>query len=256
MARSIWDGSRVSIGRSSTPSDGAAAWRAPNSALPAGLAGFPDYDGARQLRRDLLEELQPLSAQIVFEIHETGGVASRLGQRIDDTGTDRIGNAHKYDRQRVRRLLQFQDSKRADSKDHVRSKCNQFRRVFAIVVDIIATPPDIDSQITAGTPAQAVQRFLQCRETAVALSLCGRIGENREPPHPLSLLRTRQQGQRKRTAAKQCDELASPHELAPGRALNPITRAVCPSQQISPVHRPDLRKRAPPLRTRIRGVVL
>jgi hypothetical protein len=56
---------------------------APNWPIAAGLAESRRTGRARQPGRDLLEQLQPFSAQAVFEIHEAGNVAARPRQAID-----------------------------------------------------------------------------------------------------------------------------------------------------------------------------
>jgi hypothetical protein len=48
-------------------------------------------------RCELLEQLQPFPAQAVFEQEETGGVAARLRQAIDEAGTDRIDDGREHD---------------------------------------------------------------------------------------------------------------------------------------------------------------
>ena len=65
---------------------------APNWPIPDGVGGIPKDRHARHARRDLLEQLQPFSAQAVFELHKTGGVAARPRQAIDEAGADRIGD--------------------------------------------------------------------------------------------------------------------------------------------------------------------
>jgi hypothetical protein len=40
------------------------------------------------------EELQPFSAQTVFELYEARGVASRPRHALDEPGTDWIGDGH------------------------------------------------------------------------------------------------------------------------------------------------------------------
>src|SRR5262245_54799350 len=42
-------------------------------------------------RRDFLEQLQPFSADVVFELHKFGRVAARPRQAVDEAGADRIG---------------------------------------------------------------------------------------------------------------------------------------------------------------------
>src|SRR6516225_9854667 len=59
-------------------------------ALSRALGSIPKNRHARHARRDLLEQLQPLRGQAVFTIHETGNVAARPRQAIDQASSDRI----------------------------------------------------------------------------------------------------------------------------------------------------------------------
>jgi hypothetical protein len=59
---------------------------------PGSHGGIPNDCRSRHARRNLLEQLQPFSAQAVFEQKEAGGVATRARQAVDEAGADRIGN--------------------------------------------------------------------------------------------------------------------------------------------------------------------
>src|ERR1700730_12673359 len=57
--------------------------------------GIPQDSGSRHAWRDLFEQLQPFSANAVFEFHETGGVPpgrARLSTKPAPTGSPAIGN--------------------------------------------------------------------------------------------------------------------------------------------------------------------
>jgi hypothetical protein len=57
---------------------------------PGGYGGITKDRRPRHARRDLLEQLQPFSAQIVFELNKTGRVAAGPSQTRDEAGTNRI----------------------------------------------------------------------------------------------------------------------------------------------------------------------
>ena len=84
MARSISAASRMLMGLTSTPTDGATAWIAANWPIPEGTSADPA--GLRRVsrRRDFLEQLQPFAAQAVFELDESGGVAARPRQAVNE----------------------------------------------------------------------------------------------------------------------------------------------------------------------------
>jgi hypothetical protein len=57
-----------------------------------GDGGIAKHRRPRDAWRDLLEQLQPLPAQTVFELHEAGGVAARPRQAFHEAGADRVGD--------------------------------------------------------------------------------------------------------------------------------------------------------------------
>jgi hypothetical protein len=63
------------------------------------MVEFPNDCRSRHARSNLLEQLQPFSAQAVFERKKAGGVATRARQAVDEAGADRIGNVHEHNRQ-------------------------------------------------------------------------------------------------------------------------------------------------------------
>ena len=71
---------------------------------PGGDGGIPKHRPSRHARRDLLEQLQPFSADAVFELGKTRGVAARTRQAVDEAGADRIGGLREHDRHGAGRL--------------------------------------------------------------------------------------------------------------------------------------------------------
>src|SRR5262245_66452657 len=63
-----------------------------DSPLPGPGAGskISEDPYALDLRRDLLQQLEPFSAQVVIELDETRNVSARLRHAIDDARTNRI----------------------------------------------------------------------------------------------------------------------------------------------------------------------
>src|SRR5262245_31049691 len=65
------------------------------------IGGIAKYSRSHKPRRDLFQQLQPFSAQAIFENHEPGDIAARPRERIDEAGTDRIGDAREHDGRRT-----------------------------------------------------------------------------------------------------------------------------------------------------------
>ena len=98
-----------------------------NSGRPAHIA---DDGNPRHVRRDLLDQLQPFTAETVLELHEAGGVAARAGQALDEAGGYRIRDDGEYDRNRADRLQQRRHG-RAGGQDDLRRERGEFRHVLA-----------------------------------------------------------------------------------------------------------------------------
>src|SRR5262245_32022174 len=56
--------------------------------------------------RDLLEELQPFSADAVFIKHKTSSITAWPGESFDEAGAHRFGELHEHDRHSAGRLQQ------------------------------------------------------------------------------------------------------------------------------------------------------
>ena len=145
------------MGLTSNPADGAAVWIAPNWPVPLVKAGIAKHGYPRHAGRDLSEQLQPFGADAVFEQHETGGVATRPRQAVDEAGADRIGDDREHDRHRAGCLQQRPRGCRTVRDDHVRRKRGQFGSVPANVDRIASGPADVDAQVAADGPARLLQ---------------------------------------------------------------------------------------------------
>ena len=71
-----------------------------------GYVGVPKDRHSCHAGCDLLEQLQPFSADAVFEKHETGGVAARPRQTVDEPAGNWIGDDREHDWHGARRLQQ------------------------------------------------------------------------------------------------------------------------------------------------------
>ena len=119
-ARSISGTSRTLIGTTSIPSDGATAWITPNWAGPVGMVGSRRTATRVTLGAICLSSSSHFPAHAVFPIHETGGVAARPRQTLDEAGADRIGDDREHDRHRAGSLQQRPQGRGAMGKNDVR----------------------------------------------------------------------------------------------------------------------------------------
>src|SRR5215471_130739 len=94
MVRSIWAGPRMSIELTSMPTNGATDWRTAN--CPVSCTGIAENCCVGHAWRNLLEQFQPLSAQVVFKHHKAGGVGARLREALDQARPHRVGSDDKH----------------------------------------------------------------------------------------------------------------------------------------------------------------
>ncbi len=72
-----------------------------------GRAGvIPEEGRARHSRRNLLEQLQPFPTYAVFKQRETGGVAARPRQTLDEPAPNWVGDQREDNWDRAGRPLQ------------------------------------------------------------------------------------------------------------------------------------------------------
>ena len=103
MARSISAASRTLTGLTSTPSDGAAAWIAPNWPIPPIWPDRKDRH-ACHAGRDLLEQLQPFPAMPNSNAVKPVALPPGRARLVDEAGADRVGDADEHDRHGAGRL--------------------------------------------------------------------------------------------------------------------------------------------------------
>ena len=124
-----------------------------------GCVGIPQDRHSLHAGRDLLEQLQPFSADAVFEKHETGGVAARVRKAVDEPAGDWIGDDREHDWHGARRLQQRPYGRGARCQNDIRRKCGQLCRVFANSGDIGRGPADVNAYVAAIDPTQFLQRL-------------------------------------------------------------------------------------------------
>jgi len=123
-----------------------------------GVGWIAQHRHSFHVRHYLLKQRQPFRAEAVLKRSKAGGVAPRSRQAIDKPGADRIGDVREHDRHRGRGPLQWADCRAAGGDDDVRSKRDQFGRVFPNLVGIAnGAPPIVDLHIAADGPSQLLQ---------------------------------------------------------------------------------------------------
>ena len=176
------------------------------------LGGIPKDRRSRYVRRDLLEQFQPFPAHAVFDIHETGGVAARPRQAVDEAGADRIGDNREHDRHGAGRLQQRPHGRGAVGQDDVRRERGQFRCVSANFGGIGRGPADVDPDVAADGPAQLRQPLKERPDAGLKFRIIRGYGQQHaDAPHALGLLRARHERPRGRRATNNTEKFPSPH---------------------------------------------
>jgi hypothetical protein len=87
---------------------------------PSGDGRIAKDGGARDVRRRLFEQLQPLRADAVFELDESGDIAAGPRQALHYTSANWIGHVGEHDRHALGRLQQRSHRGSPAGDDHVR----------------------------------------------------------------------------------------------------------------------------------------
>jgi hypothetical protein len=198
---------------------------------PGGYGGVPQYRRARQARSNLLEQLQPFSAQAVLKLHEAGGIAAGTRKTIDEAGTDWVGDTHEHDGDCARCLQQRRHGRGAGSQNDVRGELHQFRCVSANAVGIAYGPAIIDPQIPVVAPAQLPQHVQESRHPTLHVWIVWGVAtcNHTYPSHPVALLRARRERPRGRGAADQGDELPPFHSITSSARASSVAGISRPS---------------------------
>jgi hypothetical protein len=122
-------------------------------------AGFANDRRADCAGRDLLEQLQPLSAQRVLELGETGGIAARPRKACNVTTADRIEALHEHNRYAAARLLNQRHDSRRSAADHneIGRERKHLRSLGAKARGFARGPADVDLYIVTDNPARLPQ---------------------------------------------------------------------------------------------------
>jgi hypothetical protein len=137
--------------------------------------------------RHLLEQLQPFSADPIFEINEASGIAAGTRQTVDETSGDRVRHQHEHDGNRAGHLQQRSHRHAAGGEDDIRCKRDQFSRVTACAIARGGTPADVDLNVAPDEPTPLLQALGERRVAGLAFRIVdGRSHEHADAPHPLA----------------------------------------------------------------------
>src|SRR5215813_3456285 len=107
--RSIETASRTSSETNSTFKEEATACMAPNGAAASGNARVAQDAYRGHARSDILQQLEPFRAKAEIIAGESGDVAARPRETLDEATADRVEDLHEHDRNRPGLLLECGD---------------------------------------------------------------------------------------------------------------------------------------------------
>ena len=165
-------------------------------------------------RRDLLEQLQPFSADRGLKVLEAGDIAARARQVCHQAAADRIGDEDKDDGDSLCRLFQRRQTRIGPNVDQFRRACDKLGGAGTNSVDILSCEMHIELNVTAFDPAKFTEPLLECRPEVPHLRIDFILegNQNANPPHAVAPLRTRRKRPRcHRSAAEKRNELAPLH---------------------------------------------
>ena len=183
---------------------------------------FPKHSRTRHIGRDLLQQLEPFAADGIFKVGEACDIAARARQVGDVACANRICDQRENDRDCPARLQQRRDGRARMGQDDVGHERDQLLRVLAHGVGAARAPAIIDADVLADGPTRLLETLRKRCEAGLRFRIiCRKPHQHADPPHALTLLRTR--GQRPlrrkparcRAAAAQDDELAPSHTDPP-----------------------------------------
>src|SRR5262249_37592934 len=184
---------------------------------------------AGDVRRDLLEQLEPFATDYKSELHESGRLAVRPRQTCNQAAADRIGDLDKNDRHSAGYFKQGFHAAAANGDDHVRRKPPQFRGVFPILARLAGAPTILDADVDIVGPAQLLHPLLECGDVEARLRIVRDSGhQHADAPHALALLRPPGDWPRRSRAAKR-GELATLHSITSSVRASSVGGIVNPS---------------------------
>ena len=168
--------------------------------------------GPPDVRRDLLDYLQPLAPRGALDIDEAREIAAWPRQSGDEPRADRIGNRREHDRDRAGFLLQRGSHLCGANEDHVGLQLDKLLSERPRAVDVRIRPPLLDPHVAAVRPPQSREFLDEYGEPRSKLRIAlGPSQQHADVPHPLALLCPRRERPRRRRAAERANELTSPH---------------------------------------------
>jgi hypothetical protein len=117
------------------------------------LGGIPKNRRVRCTRGNLLEQLQPFSAEAKFHVCKTGGIAARPRKAFDNAAADRVDNMREHNRHGPSCLGQRHHGGSASGQDDVWCERAELNRLSTNLSGIGCGPAGFDADVTPDVPS-------------------------------------------------------------------------------------------------------
>ena len=163
--------------------------------------------------RDLIEHLQPFSADGRLEILEARDVSARTRQVRNKAASNRIGNDDEHDRDRLRRFLHNRSRRIGPDDNDVWRGLDQLRGAGAHPFRYLVCETVIKLDVSAVIPAKFVKTLPERRKIVFHLgpTVVRKGYQYADAPQAPRLLRARRERPDDRDTAEKRDELAPSH---------------------------------------------
>jgi hypothetical protein len=207
-ARSISAGYRTSIGRRSTPTDGATDWTAANCPMPTAWVGSRRTATRVTPGATSLSSSSRLPAKMYSDVRKPVALPPGCA---DIAGANGIKGKHEYERNGAGRPQQLGQTVRPDRENDVGRKSDQFRREFADAVSIAASPSLVELNIVTIALAQLLEPLIKRREVGPCQIDFGYAHKYADASNSLTLLRAHRERRPHYHTTDKSDELPSSH---------------------------------------------
>ena len=143
------------------------------------------------LRRGLLQQLQPFAGNRRLADRDAGGIAARMGEAGDEAAADRVGDHREHDGKRAGLAKQGCQHRSANGEDYIRVDANQFFGGGSDALAPVAGKTMLDRDVAAVDPAQFAQPLDQAARLQYPEHVVRRAGRRRQiadAAHPLGRL--------------------------------------------------------------------
>src|SRR5262249_16062683 len=189
----------------------------------------------RDIRRDLLQHLQPFAPHRCLEIREARNVPAGVGKARNEPAVDGLGDVTEPDGQVRRNRPQGGKRRIALYEHHVGREPYELFGIILHEPGLAVGPSYLDTQVAAFDPAEAAQTLEKSVVTSDILRRSGRAHQDGKGPYLSCLLSKRA------NRPHQSRPPANPREFPPPHSITSSARSRIAGGMVTPIARAVLR---------------